>query len=69
MHPTAFVVLANDRIADVAADTARIRLASQAHRVAIATTSRSDDTITTGLRAIARRLLGVVRPLPRPTAG
>ena len=69
MHPTAFLILANDRIADLTADTARIRFATQVHLAATAGPSSSDHPISTSLRTIASRLLGIGRPLPPATAG
>ena len=69
MHPTALLVLANDRIADLAADTARIRLASQAHRHATSTTAASRGSIVTGSRTIARLVRGATRSARPSTAG
>jgi hypothetical protein len=69
MHPTAFLVLANDQIAELAADTARIRLASEAHRTAAATRAASFGFLPTALRTIARLLRGAVRSVPPVTAG
>jgi len=69
MHPTAFLVLANDRIAELAADTARIRLASGAHRTAAATKAAPFAFLSTALRTIARLAREAVRSAPSAAAG
>ena len=68
MHPTALLVLANDRIADLVADTARIRLASQAHRTTTSTATGSRGAIAIGLRTIVQLVLGAARPERPATA-
>jgi hypothetical protein len=69
MHPTVLLVLANDRIADLAADSARIRLAERVQEAPTAATASSGGSVATSLRAIARLVRGAVRPVPPATAG
>lgn len=68
MHPTAVLVHANSRIADLFADAERVRLANRVDRTAgLGATARASHTLLR-IGALARRLPGIVRAWPRATS-